>query len=207
MVRFDDEEFKTLIKKTGKTEREINIELGFSNAFLSYARMKQNYNINSAFIKAFCETYFPNEPELYKRIVSVSDWNKYLAEVSATYTNGSKNAKLLVKADFEKIQNDVCKMNLAIPSLCKVLGYNDRYFANAKVKGTISIEFIEKVSELTGATVDDYIIVPEPKKEVEEHKPNNDTIEDINACMVSILKVLQRMDANMQKIAEELGAK
>lgn len=197
MVRFDDEEFKALIKKTGKTEREINVELGFSNAFLSYARKNQNGHINSAFIKAFCETYFPNEPELYKRIVSVSDWNKYLSEISCKR----------VKADFEKIKEDVEKMNLAIPSLCKVFGYNEHYFKNSRSNGIIGIEFIQKVAELTGAEVDDYIITPEEPKPKEEPVTKNETIEDINACMVSILKVLQRMDANMQKIAEELGVK
>lgn len=196
MVRFDDEEFKTLIKKTGKTEKEINIELGFSNAFLSYARAKQNYHINSAFVKAFCETYFPNEPELYKRIVRVNDWSKYLSEISFKR----------VKADFEKIQDDVSKMNLALPSLCKVFGYNEKYFANSKTNGIIGVEFIQKVAELTGAEVNDYIITPEEPKPKEE-ATTNDAIEDINACMVSILKVLQRMDANMQKIAEELGVK
>jgi hypothetical protein len=197
MVKFDDHEFKELIKKTGKTEKEINVELGASNAFLSYARTKQSYHINSAFIKSFCETYFPNEPELYKRIVVVSDWDKYLSEISFKR----------VKADFEKIQEDAKKMNLAIPSLCKVFGYNEHYFKNSKSNGIIGLEFIQKVAELTGAEVDDYIITPEEPKPKEEHVANNDTIEDINACMVSILKVLQRMDANMQKIAEELGVK
>ena len=197
MVRFDDHEFKELIKKTGKTEKEINVELGFSNAFLSYARKNQSYHINSAFIKAFCETYFPNEQELYKRIVVVSDWDKYLSEISFKR----------VKANFEKIQEDVAKMNLAIPSLCKVFGYNEHYFKNSRSNGIIGIEFIQKVAELTGAEVDDYIITPEEPKKKEETITNNEAIEDINACMVSILKVLQRMDANMQKIAEELGVK
>jgi hypothetical protein len=197
MVKFDDHEFKELIKKTGKTEKEINVELGASNAFLSYARTKQSYHINSAFIKSFCETYFPNEPELYKRIVVVSDWDKYLSEISLKR----------VKADFEKIQEDTKKMNLAIPSLCKVFGYNEHYFKNSRSNGIIGLEFVQKVAELTGAEVDDYIITPEEPKQKEEPVTNNDTIEDINACMVSILKVLQRMDANMQKIAEELGVK
>jgi len=197
VVKFDDHEFKVLIKKTGKTEKEINVELGVSNAFLSYARTKQSYHINSAFIKSFCETYFPNEPELYKRIVVVSDWEKYLSEISFKR----------VKADFEKIQNDVEQMNLAIPSLCKVFGYNEHYFKNSRSNGIISLEFIQKVAELTGAEVDDYIITPEEPKPKEETIANNETIEDINACMVSILKVLQRMDANMQKIVEELGVK
>lgn len=194
MVRFDDQEFKALIKKAGKTEKEINIELGFSNAFLSYARVKQNYHINSAFVKAFCETYYPNEPELYKRLVVVNDWDKYLSEISLRR----------VKADFEKIKEDVEKMNLALPSLCKVFGYNEKYFANSRANGIIGIEFIQKIAELTGAEVDDYIITPEEQKP-KAQTATNDTIEDINACMVSILKVLQRMDANMQKIAEELG--
>ena len=171
MVRFDDEEFKALIKKTGKTEKEINIELGFSNAFLSYARMKQNYHINSAFVKAFCKTYYPNEPELYKRIVVVSDWDKYLSETSFKR----------VKADFEKIQCDVAKMNLALPSLCKVFGYNDKYYANSKANGIIGVEFIQKIAELTGAEVEDYIITPEEPKPKEE-ATTNDALEDINAA-------------------------
>jgi hypothetical protein len=204
MVRFNDDAIKQDIIGLGISESKVFESLGRADMTLSYARRVGK--INAQTIIDFCNKYFPGDCEKWKKYVAKEDYEKVYA-----FLDKPSDFDKRVSANFENMEEDMCKMNLTASALSRVFDFGSNYFAKAKSDGKISYSFCDKLSNLTGAPIHRYVIIEEKKEDLVVPQKNDvcaektlENLEDINAVLVSVLKLMQRLDANMQTLVNEL---
>lgn len=211
LVTYHANTLKHDIRELHLSEIEVNKELGRSHSYISQTLARRQ--IDWMFIRDFCDKYFPDNPDQWKRYVVVDDHRKYEERLKNILTVRKKQSQNTVKPDFEKIEELAASMRLTMTSVCKIFGYGESYFSCSKSRGLIAVEFLDKFAELTSREVSDFII-PEPEPEPEpEEKPQTPEIDlteiveklnDIDAAVVGVMKLLQSNNAKFDVLIGEV---
>jgi hypothetical protein len=210
LVTYHVNTLKHDIKELRLSENEVATTLGKSHSYISQTVARRQ--IDYMFIRDFCEKYFSNTPDQWKRYVVADDHKKYKSFVEGDILTVRKKQSLnTVKPDFEKIEELAASMRLTMTSVCKIFGYGESYFFCAKNRGLIATEFLDKFAELTSKEVSDFIIPePEPESEEKPQTPEIDLTEiveklnDIDAAVVGVMKLLQSNNAKFDVLIGEV---
>lgn len=210
LVTYHVNTLKHDIRELHLSEIEVNKELGRSHSYISQTLARRQ--IDWTFIRDFCDKYFPDNPDQWKRYVVVDEHRKYEEHLKNILTVRKKQSQNTVKPDFEKIESYAENMRLSMTSICKIFGYGESYFSCAKTRNLIAYEFVEKFAELTSKDVSEFIIPePKPKPEPEKAKmPEIDLseivtkLEDIDAAVVGVMKLLQSNNAKFDVLIGEV---
>ena len=211
LVTYHVNTLKHDIRELHLSESEVNKELGRSHSYISQTLARRQ--IDWTFIRDFCDKYFPDNPDQWKRYVVVDEQRKYKELLKSILTVRKKQSQNTVKPDFEKIESYAENMRLPMTSICRIFDYGESYFSCAKTRNLIAYEFIEKFAELTSRDVSEFII-PEPEPEPEpEEKPQAPEIDlteiveklnDIDAAVVGVMKLLQSNNAKFDVLIGEV---
>ena len=110
-----------------------------------------------------------------------------------------------VPVNFTKIEAKAAAMNLTMRAICRALSYKETYFTDAKAAGVIAVDFVEKFATLTNTAVKDYEVSNPPKEEKkapQDFAPIMERLENIDAELVSLIRIAKEQAELLRQLAE-----
>lgn len=175
------------------SKRSICTELGKS--VTTFDKLKdRNGRTGVPLVKALIDKYFPNNQRIYQQLIADEEGRK-------NYEREYGESDDKVPANFGKIEMCAEAMKLNMRSICRVLDYDEDYYSKCAEAGKIGLQFIVKFAELTNNKVAEFETRPPQPQPIEEipSADYNERLDDIDATLVGILKVLQQINKKLDK--------